>query len=113
MVDTSYASKYSAKNNRIFCYYGLVNLLQNSRSHEYLKTYMKKIVVIGGGTGTFTVLSGLRDYPFDLSAIVSTADNGGSTGILRDELGVLPPGDIRQALVALSTDSTITTIFFI
>lgn len=68
---------------------------------------MKKVVVIGGGTGTFTVLSGLRDYPFDLSAIVSTADNGGSTGILRDELGVLPPGDIRQALVALSGQSDI------
>ena len=67
---------------------------------------MKKVVVIGGGTGTFTVLSGLRDYPFELSAIVSTADDGGSTGMLRDELGVLPPGDIRQALVALSEDST-------
>ncbi|MBU6389135.1 YvcK family protein [Patescibacteria group bacterium] len=68
---------------------------------------MKKIVVIGGGTGTFTVLSGLRQYPFELSAIVSTADDGGSTGILRDELGVLPPGDIRQALVALAADSTV------
>lgn len=67
---------------------------------------MKHIVVIGGGTGTFTVLSGLRDAPFELSAIVSTADDGGSTGILRDELGVLPPGDIRQALVALSDDSS-------
>lgn len=67
---------------------------------------MKKIVILGGGTGTFTVLSGLRDYPFDLSAVVSMADNGGSTGILRDELGVLPPGDIRQALVALSQDGS-------
>jgi uncharacterized cofD-like protein len=63
----------------------------------------KKIVVIGGGTGTFTVLSGLKKYPVDLSAVVSMADDGGSTGILRDELGVLPPGDIRQCLVALST----------
>lgn len=62
----------------------------------------KKIVVMGGGTGTFTVLSGLKHYPVDLSAIVSIADNGGSTGILRDELGVLPPGDTRQCLVALS-----------
>lgn len=67
---------------------------------------MKKVVVIGGGTGTFSVLSGLRDYPVELSAIVSTADDGGSTGILRDELGVLPPGDIRQALVALADDSS-------
>ncbi|MEI6478116.1 MAG: gluconeogenesis factor YvcK family protein [bacterium] len=68
---------------------------------------MKQIVVIGGGTGTFTVLTGLREYACDLSAIVSTADNGGSTGVLRDELGILPPGDIRQALVALSDDATI------
>jgi uncharacterized cofD-like protein len=68
---------------------------------------MKNIVVIGGGTGTFSVLSGLREYPFGLSAIVSTADDGGSTGVLRDELGVLPPGDIRQALVALSHESGI------
>lgn len=68
---------------------------------------MRNIVVIGGGTGTFTVLSGLREYPFDLSAIVSTADDGGSTGLLRDELGVLPPGDIRQALVALSPEASV------
>ncbi len=63
---------------------------------------MKKVVVIGGGTGNFTVLRGLRQYPVELSAIVSMADDGGSTGILRDELGVLPPGDVRQCLVALS-----------
>ena len=61
-----------------------------------------KVVIIGGGTGTFTVLSGLKNYPLDLSAIVTMADDGGSTGILRDELGVLPPGDVRQCLVALS-----------
>jgi len=63
---------------------------------------MKKVVVIGGGTGSFTVLRGLKNYNVDLSAIVSMADDGGSTGILRDELGVLPPGDVRQCLVALS-----------
>lgn len=68
---------------------------------------MKKIVVIGGGTGTFTVLNGLRDYPLEITSVVSTADDGGSTGILRDELGVLPPGDIRQALVALSKESSV------
>ena len=66
---------------------------------------MKKVVVIGGGTGNFTVLSGLKKYNIDLSAIVSMADDGGSTGILRDELGVLPPGDVRQCLVALSDSS--------
>ncbi|MBU0648090.1 uridine diphosphate-N-acetylglucosamine-binding protein YvcK [Patescibacteria group bacterium] len=62
----------------------------------------KKVVTIGGGTGSFMLLSGLKEYPIDLSAIVSMADDGGSTGVLRDELGVLPPGDVRQCLVALS-----------
>lgn len=66
---------------------------------------MKKVVVIGGGTGNFTVLNGLKKYNIDLSAVVSMADDGGSTGILRDELGVLPPGDVRQCLVALSDSS--------
>ena len=63
---------------------------------------MKKVVTMGGGTGNFVVLSGLKNYPIDLSAVVSMADDGGSTGVLRDELGVLPPGDVRQCLVALS-----------
>ncbi len=63
----------------------------------------KNIVVIGGGTGTFTVLSGLKLFSnLHLKAIVNMVDNGGSTGKLRDELGVLPPGDIRQCLVALA-----------
>lgn len=62
----------------------------------------KKIVTIGGGTGSYTLLRGLKKYPVDISAIVSMADDGGSTGVLRDELGVLPPGDVRQCLVALS-----------
>ncbi|PIS03383.1 MAG: hypothetical protein COT85_00460 [Chlamydiae bacterium CG10_big_fil_rev_8_21_14_0_10_42_34] len=69
------------------------------------RAYVKKVVVIGGGTGNFVVLKGLKRYPLDLSAIVSMADDGGSTGILRDELGVLPPGDVRQCLVALSNSS--------
>ncbi|HTR19197.1 MAG TPA: gluconeogenesis factor YvcK family protein [Candidatus Paceibacterota bacterium] len=63
----------------------------------------KNIVVIGGGTGTFTVLSGLKKHPFNLAAIVTMSDDGGSTGMLRDELGVLPPGDVRTCLVALSS----------
>lgn len=62
----------------------------------------KKIVVIGGGTGSFVVLSALRDMGQEVSAIVTMSDNGGSSGLLRDELGVLPPGDVRQCLVALS-----------
>lgn len=66
---------------------------------------MKKVVVIGGGTGNYVVLSGLKDYDLNITAVVSMADDGGSTGILRDEMGALPPGDVRQCLVALSASS--------
>lgn len=62
----------------------------------------RRIVVIGGGAGNFVVLSALRHYPVRLSSIVSMADSGGSTGKLRDQYGVLPPGDIRCSLLALS-----------
>lgn len=62
----------------------------------------KNIVIIGGGTGTATLLSGLRKFPSNNSVIVSSADDGGSTGQLRKELGVFPPGDIRQCLIGLS-----------
>ncbi|MCU0667661.1 MAG: YvcK family protein [Patescibacteria group bacterium] len=70
-----------------------------------------KIVVIGGGTGGFTLLSGLKNYASDITAIVNMADDGGSTGQLRDELGVLPPGDIRQCLVALSDSPKVRELF--
>lgn len=66
---------------------------------------MKKVVIIGGGTGNFVTLSGMKRHNVDLTAVVSMADDGGSTGVLRDELGVLPPGDVRQCLVALSDSS--------
>jgi uncharacterized cofD-like protein len=62
----------------------------------------KKIVVVGGGTGTYQVLTGLKSYPIELSAVISMCDSGGSTGRLRRELGILPPGDIRRAILALS-----------
>jgi uncharacterized cofD-like protein len=62
----------------------------------------KKVVVIGGGTGTYTVLTGLKKYPVKLSAVISMCDSGGSTGRLRKELNILPPGDIRRAIMALS-----------
>jgi len=71
-----------------------------------------KVVVIGGGTGTFTVLTALKYYARDITAIVNMVDDGGSTGILRDELGALPPGDVRQCLVALSeSDQTMRDLF--
>lgn len=73
---------------------------------------MKSIVTIGGGTGQFTLLTGLKKYPVKLTAVVSMTDEGGSTGVLRDELGVLPPGDVRQCLVALSEADTIVRELF-
>ncbi|HLD25304.1 MAG TPA: gluconeogenesis factor YvcK family protein [Patescibacteria group bacterium] len=65
----------------------------------------KNVVVIGGGTGTFVVLRGLKNYPFNLSAIVSMSDSGGSNRRIRDEFGLLPTSDIRQCLVALSDEN--------
>lgn len=63
---------------------------------------MKKFVTIGGGTGSYAVLRGLREFPVNITAVVSMFDSGGSSGVLRDEFGVLPPGDVRRCLVALS-----------
>jgi len=65
----------------------------------------KKVVVIGGGTGTAVVLSGLKEFSdLQLTAVVVVSDNGGSTGRLRDEFGFLPVGDLRQCIAALATD---------
>jgi uncharacterized cofD-like protein len=72
---------------------------------------LPKIVVLGGGTGSYTILSGLRDYPVDLTAVISMADSGGSNRILRDEFGILPTSDIRQALVALADNHDEKEIF--
>ncbi|EST11582.1 gluconeogenesis factor YvcK family protein [Sporolactobacillus laevolacticus] len=62
----------------------------------------KKVVAIGGGTGLPAVLRGLKKYPVDITAIVTVADDGGSSGVLRNELQIPPPGDIRNVLVSLS-----------
>lgn len=70
-----------------------------------------KMTVIGGGTGSFTMLSALKAYTSQIAAIVSMADDGGSTGVLRDELGTLPPGDVRQCLVALSDSPKVRDLF--
>lgn len=69
---------------------------------EKNKNNKSRIVVIGGGTGSFTVLSGLKHYPVDLTAVVTMADDGGSAGILREEFGILPTGDVRRALIAMA-----------
>jgi uncharacterized cofD-like protein len=85
------------------------------------KTAMRKrpsevkcnITTIGGGTGTFNVLSGLgKNSRLNLAAIVTVADSGGSTGELRDEFGILPPGDVRRAIVALAEDTEVVRRLF-
>jgi len=71
---------------------------------------MVKIVVIGGGTGSYTVLRGLKRHTSDITAVVSMFDSGGSTGALRDEFGILPPGDVRRCLLALSPEEAQTKV---
>ena len=69
------------------------------------QTHQKpKVVVIGGGTGTYTTLMGLKKYPLDLSVVLTMMDSGGSNRVIRDEFGLLPTSDIRQAMVALASD---------
>lgn len=63
-----------------------------------------RVAVIGGGTGIYAVLTGLRNYTSNITAIVSMSDSGGSSGRLRDEFGFLPPGDVRRCLVALADE---------
>ena len=66
-----------------------------------------RIVVIGGGTGLSALLRGLKEYSRNITAIVTVADDGGSSGELRKDIGILPPGDIRNCLAALSNDEEI------
>jgi hypothetical protein len=66
-----------------------------------------RIVVIGGGHGLSTLLRGLKEYTYNLTAIVTVADDGGSSGRLRRTMGILPPGDIRNCLAALSDDEAL------
>ena len=67
-----------------------------------MKKKKTRIVVIGGGTGLSTVLRGLKQQPFDITAIVTVADDGGSSGRLRDDYDIPPPGDVRNVIAALS-----------
>lgn len=71
-----------------------------------------KIVAIGGGTGLSTLLRGLKEYTTNLTAIVTVADDGGSSGVLRRELGVLPPGDVRNCIAALADAEPLVTKLF-
>jgi uncharacterized cofD-like protein len=71
-----------------------------------------RIVAIGGGTGLSVLLSGLKQHSSNLTAVVTVADDGGSSGLLRSGLGVLPPGDIRSCLVALADDESLMSRLF-
>ena len=61
-----------------------------------------KVVVVGGGKGISTMLRGIKKYTENITAIVTVADDGGGSGVLRDDLGMLPPGDIRNCILALA-----------
>ncbi|MGK7891575.1 MAG: uridine diphosphate-N-acetylglucosamine-binding protein YvcK [Leptolyngbyaceae cyanobacterium] len=71
-----------------------------------------KIVALGGGTGLSTLLRGLKQYSTNITAIVTVADDGGSSGRLRREIGILPPGDIRNCLAALADEEKLLTELF-
>jgi uncharacterized cofD-like protein len=77
-----------------------------------LKSSRPKIVSIGGGTGLSTLLRGLKNGPAELSVIVTVTDDGGSSGRLREDLGVMPPGDIRNCMIALSEDENLMSQLF-
>ena len=66
-----------------------------------MKKKKTRVVVIGGGTGLSTLVRGLKLYPFDITAIVTVADDGGSSGRLRDDYDIQPPGDVRNVIAAL------------
>lgn len=89
----------------------------NSELVDVLMTHRRlhrgpKIVVLGGGTGLSTLLRGLKTYSANITAIVTVADDGGSSGRLRREIGVLPPGDIRNCIAALADEEKLLTELF-
>jgi uncharacterized cofD-like protein len=76
-------------------------------SDKKFLVYGPKIVAIGGGTGLSTMLRGLKEYSANITAVVTVADDGGGSGVLRQDLGLLPPGDIRNCLLALANTEPI------
>ncbi|RMG90414.1 MAG: YvcK family protein [Chloroflexi bacterium] len=98
-IGISLTAPFRQKNETVLD--ALYNHYQHSRGPH--------IVVIGGGTGLPTLLRGLREYTRNITAIVTVADDGGSSGRLRRELGVLPPGDFRNNIAALSRDEALMT----
>lgn len=86
----------------------IVNMIYNQRALRR----GPKIVAIGGGTGLATLLRGLKAYTTNLTAVVTVADDGGSSGRLRRELGTLPPGDVRNCIAALADAEPLMTSLF-
>lgn len=98
----------------------LTEVLQPEGSQELVDVLLNhrrlnrgpKIVVVGGGTGLSTLLRGLKQYSTNITAIVTVADDGGSSGRLRREMGILPPGDIRNCIAALADEEKLLTELF-
>lgn len=91
--------------------YSGTQLLDHLHRRRYLKRG-PRVVAIGGGTGLSTLLRGLKNYTGQITAVVTVADDGGSSGRLRAELGILPPGDIRNCITALATAEPLMTRLF-
>jgi len=94
----------------IYSAYKIWKFFANYNNELYENVYLesklskgKKILTIGGGTGQYTILNGIKEHTSNITAIVSTMDSGGSSQILKTEFGVLPPGDLRNSIIALSS----------
>ncbi len=92
LIESFFEAIYPAKNKE------LIDIIYEKR----FLSKGPKIVAIGGGTGLSTILEGLKEYTANITAVVAVADEGGSSGRLREEFGILPPGDIRNCLVSLA-----------
>lgn len=79
---------------------------------DVVKVRNPKVVAFGGGTGLSTILRGLKKYTSRLTAVVTVGDDGGSSGMLREDLGMLPPGDIRNCILALADDENVMQALF-
>jgi len=91
---------------------GRDNVVDIVYRHRFQKGRGPKIAALGGGTGLATLLRGLKSYTSNISAIVTVADDGGSSGRIREELGMLPPGDFRSCIAALADDESLVAQLF-
>ena len=100
--------------------YSILNVNDNRDRHAVLEDLYRrrklnhgpKIVAIGGGTGLSTMLKGIKKITNNITAVVTVGDDGGSSGRLREEMGILPPGDIRNCIAALADDEDLVTKLF-